>query len=152
MTYLAKAGELQKDEEFSKAYSEELGKQLVESLKNEGKRQAIADAAKKQAELNTRATAFYEGCKPIFELLGIQEAYGLIPMMITVVLLMAPFLIVSLIRFDINSVNSIFTAISGFKKPAFWLCSIVVSITITALVVLAALWGVDKVFGTNIIG
>ena len=72
-------------------------------------------------------------------------------MIITVALLMIPFLVVSLVRFVINSVNSIFTAIAGFKKPAFWLCSIVVCLIITAVIVLAALWGVDSVFGTHIL-
>ena len=73
-------------------------------------------------------------------------------MIITVVLLMIPFLLVSLVRFAVNSVNSIFTAVAGFKKPAFWICSIIICIVITAAVVLGALWLVDSLFGTHILG
>lgn len=151
LTYLAGASNLQANEEFKDRYQEVLGEQLLEDLKSEGKREAIREAARKQEAKNIRAQAFYNGCKPIFSLLGIDEAFGLVPMIITVTLLMIPFLIVSLIRFVINSVNSIFTAIAGFKKPAFWLCSIVVCLVITALIVLAALWGIDSVFGTHIL-
>lgn len=125
---------------------------MLADLRDEGKREAIKSAARKQEAKNIRATAYYDGCKPIFELLGIDKAFGLIPMIITTILLMLPFLTVSLVRFVINSVNSIFTAIAGFKKPAFWLCSIVVCLVITALIVLAALWGIDSVFGTSILG
>lgn len=151
LTYLAGASNLQTDEDFTQAYQQELGKQLIEDLKDEGKRQAVVNAARKQESKNIRAQSFYNGCKPIFELLGIQEAYGLIPMVVTVVLLLIPFLAVSLIRFVFNSINSIATAVAGFKKPAFWLCTTVLCITITAAVVLAALWGVDSIFGTHII-
>lgn len=151
LTYLAGASNLQADEDFTQAYQEELGKQLIEDLKDEGKRQAVVNAARKQESKNIRAQSFYNGCKPIFELLGIQEAYGLIPMVVTVVLLLIPFLVVSLVRFVFNSINSIATAVAGFKKPAFWLCTTVLYITITAAVVLAALWGIDSIFGTHII-
>lgn len=151
LTYLAGASNLQNDDDFRGQYQQQLGKQLLTDLKDEGKRDAIKAAAKKQTEKNIRAEAYYDGCKPIFELLGIDKAFGLTPMIITTVLLMIPFLLVSLIRFVINSVNSIFTSIAGFKKPAFWLCSIVVILVITACVVLAALWGVDAIFGTHII-
>lgn len=151
LTYLAGASNLQTDEDFTQAYQEELGKQLIEDLKDEGKRQAVVNAARKQESKNIRAQSFYNGCKPIFELLGIQEAYGLIPMVVTVILLMLPFLVVSLVRFIFNSINSVATAVAGFKKPAFWLCTTVLCITITAAVVLAALWGIDSIFGTHII-
>lgn len=151
LTYLAGASNLQANEEFKDRYQEVLGEQLLEDLRSEGKREAIREAARKQEAKNIRAQAFYNGCKPIFTLLGIEEAFGLVAMIITVALLMIPFLVVSLVRFVINSVNSIFTAIAGFKKPAFWLCSIVVCLIITALIVLAALWGVDSVFGTHIL-
>lgn len=151
LTYLAGASNLQGNDDFKLAYEQELAKQLIDDLKDEGKRQAVINAARKQESKNIRAQSFYNGCKPIFELLGIQEAYGLIPMIVTVILLMLPFLVVSLVRFVFNSINSIATAIAGFKKPAFWLCTIVLCITITAAVVLAALWGIDSIFGTHII-
>ena len=151
LTYLAGASNLQTDEDFTQAYQEELGKQLIEDLKDEGKRQAVVNAARKQESKNIRAQSFYNGCKPIFELLGIEQAYGLMPMIVTVILLMLPFLAVSLVRFVFNSINSIATAVAGFKKPAFWLCTTVLCITITAAVVLAALWGIDSIFGTHII-
>ena len=121
LTYLAGASNLQRNDDFKEAYEQALGKQLIEDLKDEGKRQAIANAAKKQETKNIRAQSFYNGCKPIFELLGIEEAYGLVSMIITVILLMIPFLVVSLIRFVFNSINSIATAVAGFRKPAFWL-------------------------------
>lgn len=151
LTYLAGASNLQGNDEFKDKYQEVLGEQLLKDLEDEGKREAIKEAARKQEAKNIRAQAFYDGCKPIFSLLGIEQAFGLMSMIITVGLLMIPFLIVSLIRFVINSVNSIFTSIAGFKKPAFWLCTIVVCLVITALIVLAALWGVDSVFGTHIL-
>lgn len=151
LTFLAGASNLQSNDDFKQEYQTVLGEQLLQDLKDEGKREAIKAAARKQEAKNIRAQAYYDGCKPIFELLGIEKAFGLVPMVITTVLLMLPFLIVSLIRFAINSVNSIFTAIAGFKKPAFWLCTIVVTLVITALVVLAAMWGIDSIFGTHII-
>ena len=151
LTFLAGASNLQSNDDFKQEYQAVLGEQLLQDLKDEGKREAIKAAARKQEAKNIRAQAYYDGCKPIFELLGIEKAFGLVPMVITTVLLMLPFLIVSLIRFAINSVNSIFTAIAGFKKPAFWLCTIVVTLVITALVVLAAMWGIDSIFGTHII-
>lgn len=151
LTYLSGANNLQGNKEFTDEYEEVLGKQLLEDLKNEGKRQAIKDEAKRLEAKNLRAQAFYNGCKPIFKMLDIDEAFGLIPMMITVVLLMIPFLIVSFIRFVVNSVNSIFTSIAGFKKPAFWLCSIMIVFVITIMVVIAGMWGVDLAFGTHII-
>ena len=151
LTFLAGASNLQSNDDFKQEYQTVLGAQLLQDLKDEGKREAIKAAARKQEAKNIRAQAYYDGCKPIFELLGIEKAFGLVPMVITTVLLMLPFLIVSLIRFAINSVNSIFTAIAGFKKPAFWLCTIVVTLVITALVVLAAMWGIDSIFGTHII-
>ena len=152
MTYVAGASALQLDEEFKNKYKKELGEQLVQDLQADGKRAAIVEEAKKQQARNSRNQAFYDGCKPIFRLLGIEEAYGLVPMIITVVLLMIPFLLVSLVRFAVNSVNSIFTAVAGFKKPAFWICSIIICIVITAAVVLGALWLVDSMFGTHILG
>ena len=151
LTFLAGASNLQSNDDFKQEYQTVLGEQLLQDLKDEGKREAIKAAARKQEAKNIRAQAYYDGCKPIFELLGIEKAFGLVPMVITTVLLMLPFLIVSLIRFAINSVNSIFTAIAGFKKPAFWLCTIVVTLVMTALVVLAAMWGIDSIFGTHII-
>lgn len=151
LTFLAGASNLQSNDDFKQEYQTVLGEQLLQDLKDEGKREAVKAAARKQEAKNIRAQAYYDGCKPIFELLGIEKAFGLVPMVITTVLLMLPFLIVSLIRFAINSVNSIFTAIAGFKKPAFWLCTIVVTLVITALVVLAAMWGIDSIFGTHII-
>ena len=151
LTYLAGASNLQGNDDFRNAYEQELGKQLIEDLKDEGKRQAVINSARRQESKNIRAQSFYNGCKPIFELLGIQEAYGLMPMIVTVILLMIPFLVVSLISFVFNSINSIATAIAGFKKPAFWLCTTILCIVVTAVVVLAALWGMDSLFGTHIL-
>lgn len=151
LTYLAGASSLQENDEFKDVYQEVLGKQLVEDLKDEGKRQAVINAARKQEAKNIRATAFYDSCRPIFELLAIKQAFGLIPMAITVAMLLAPFLAVSFIRFIFNSVNSIAEAVAGFKKPAFWLCTMILCVTLTAAVVLLALWGVDTIFGTSIL-
>nr|DAH56663.1 MAG TPA: hypothetical protein [Caudoviricetes sp.] len=151
MTYVKGASDLQEDEHFRQTYQKELGQQLVQDLKDEGKRAAIVEQSKKQQARNIRNQAFYDGCKPIFTLLGIESAYGLVPMAITVVLLMIPFLIVCFVRFIINSVNSIFTAIAGFRKPAYWLCSIVIVLVITAGVVLGAMWCIDYFFGTDIL-
>lgn len=151
LTYMKGASDLQYDEEFSTTYQVELGKQLVKDLKDEGKRAAIAEEAKKIETKNIRNQAFYMGCKPIFDLLGIEAAYGLVPMIITVVLLMIPFLVVSIIRFVINSINSIFTAISGFKKPAFWISTILIIASIAFVVILTLLALIDHLFGTNIL-
>lgn len=151
LTYMKGASDLQSNDDFTSQYQAELGKQLVQDLKDEGKRQAISDAAKKIEAKNIRNQAFYDGCKPIFRLLGIEEAYGLVPMIITVVLLMVPFLLVSLVRFIINSINSMFVAVSNFKKPAFWICTIIICLVITAVVILLALWAIDSLFGTHIL-
>lgn len=151
MTYVKGASDLQEDEAFREAYQKELGAQLVQDLKDEGKRAAIVEQSKKQQARNIRDESFFNGCKPIFQLLGIDQAYGLVPMIVTVVLLMIPFLVVSLVRFVINSVNSIFTAIAGFRKPAFWICSIIIVAIITVAVVLGALWLIDTYFGTEIL-
>lgn len=152
LTFVAGASDLQNDAEFKEKYKKELGEQLVQDLQAEGKRAAIVESAKKQQARNNRNQAFYDGCKPIFDLLGIEAAYGLVPMAITVVLLMIPFLLVSLVRFVVNSINSVFTAIAGFRKPAFWICSIIICIIITAAVILGALALVDALFGTSILG
>lgn len=152
LTYIKGASDLQSDQEFTKTYQAELGKQLVKDLKDEGVRAAIVEGSKKREAINIRNQAFYEGCKPIFTLLGIEAAFGYVAMIITVGLLMIPFLAICIIRFAINSVNSIFTAISEFKKPAFWLCTIIVVLAIAALVLLVILASIDKLFGTTIIG
>lgn len=151
MTYVKGASDLQDDDEFRQAYQKELGAQLVQDLKDEGKRAAIVEQSKKQQAKNIRDESFFNGCKPIFALLGIDQAYGLVPMIITVVLLMLPFLVVSIVRFIINSINSIFTAIAGFRKPAFWICSIIIVAAITIALILAGLWLVDTYFGTHIL-
>lgn len=151
LTYLAGASNLQSDDDFNEQYSKVLGEQLLKDLKDEGKREAIKSEARKQEAKNIRAKAYYEGCKPIFKLLGIEESFGLIPMVITTVLLMIPFLVVSIIRFIINSINSIFASIAEFKKPAFWLCSIVVCLIVTALIVFLVIFGLDKLFGVKIL-
>lgn len=151
LTYLKGASSLQFDEQFSTQYQAELGKQLVSDLKDEGKRAAIAENAKKIEARNLRNQAFYNGCKPIFDLLGIEAAYGLTPMIITVVLLMVPFLAISIVRFIINSINSIFTAISDFKKPAFWISTILIIAAIAFMVILAVLALIDNLFGTDIL-
>lgn len=151
LTYLKGASDLQSDDSFKGVYKQELAKQLVSDLKDEGKRQAIINQAKKQESSNARSTAFYDAFKPMFDLLGIKSAYGLIPMFMTILVIIVPFLIVSFIKFLINSVNEVFTAIAKFAKPAFWICTIVVVLILTAAIVLAALWGIDAVFDTGIL-
>lgn len=151
VTYIKGASDLQTDTGFKDTYQTVLAKQLIEDLKQEGKRTAIQQSAKKIEARNIRNQAFYSSCKPIFRMLDIEEAYGLVPMIITVSLLMIPFLVVSLMRFIVNAVNSLFVAISGFKKPAFWICTIIVIIAITLAVILALLFLIDLAFGTHIL-
>lgn len=152
LTYLKGASDLQTDDDFRAVYQQELGKQLVSDLKDEGKRQAVVNAARKQEARNIRSQTFYDSMKPIFKTLGIDSPFGLIAMVITSVLLMIPYLMISLVMFVINSINGIFTAIAKFSKPAMWICGIIVCLAITAGVVLSILYGVDVVFGTNIFG
>lgn len=151
LTYMKGASDLQDDEKFKDQYQAEIGKQLIQDLKDEGARAAIMEAAKRQQARNIKSQSFYDSCRPIFKMLGIEEAYGVVPMIITVVLLMIPFLLVSLVRFVINAVNSLFVAISKFAKPAFWICTVLIILTITAAVVIAALGLIDTFFGTDII-
>lgn len=158
LTYLLSASNLQGNEEFTSGYETELGKQFLQELKDEGKRQAIIDAARTQEARaiktkarNERAQAFYDGVKPIFKLLNIEEPFGLLPMLITVILLMIPFLLVSLIRFVFNSINSIALAVAGFKKPALIICTTLLCILVMAGIGLGIVWGIDQVFGTHII-
>lgn len=151
LTYLKGASDLQADETFKQDYQDELAKQMIRDLQDEGKRAAIQQTAKKAEEKNIRNQAFYDGYAPLFELLGIKKAYGLIPMIVTVVVVMIPFLILSFARFIFNGLNSLFEAISKFVKPAFWLCTtlLIIAITVAGLVGLMALS--DLIFGTQII-
>lgn len=151
LTYLKGASDLQENDTFKEVYQAELGKQLVNDLKDEGKRQAVVNAARKQEARNIRSQAFYNSMEPIFKTLGIDKPFGLAAMVITSILLMLPYLVVSLIMFVINSINNIFTAIAKFSKPAMWICGAIVCLAITAAVVLSLLYGVDNIFGTNIL-
>jgi len=152
LTYLQGASNLQSNDEFKEIYQAELGKQLVNDLKDEGKRQAVVNAARKQEAMNIRSKAYYDSVEPIFKTLGINKPFGLIAMIVTSILLMLPYLLVSLVMFVINSINEIFTAIAKFSKPAMWICGAIVCLAITAAVVLSILYGVDAVFGTDIFG
>lgn len=152
LTYLKSASDLQSNDTFKEVYQAELGKQLVADLKDEGKRQAVVNAARKQEAQNIRSQAYYDSVEPIFKTLGIDKPFGLIAMIVTSILLMIPYLVVSLVMFIINSINNIFTAIAKFSKPAMWICGAIVCLAITAAVVLSVLYGVDVVFGTNILG
>lgn len=149
LTYLKGTGDLQNDTQFQDRYREELAKQLVQDLKDKGELASLGQDVNKQRARNERSLQFYEGCKPIFELLGINAPFGLVPMIVTIVLLMIPFLVVSFVRFVFNSMNSIFLAIAGFRKPAFYLCSIILTVVITGALILGLIWCIDMVFGTQ---
>ncbi len=151
LTYLKGASDLQYNEDFKSVYETELGSQLLKDLQDEGKRAAIIAQSKKYEANNLKSQSYYNGMKPLFETLGIDKPFGLVAMIITSILLMIPYLIISLITFTINSINSIFTAISKFTKPAYWICTILIIITITAVLILIILVSVDKFFGTTII-
>lgn len=151
LTYIKGASELQGSETFTEEYKAELGKQLLKGLADEGKKEAIVAAARKQEAQNIRCKMYYEGMRPIFKLLGIEEPFGLIAMIITTVLLMLPFLLVSLVEFMINAVNKLFTAIAKFTKPAYWLCTIVIVGAITVAIVIALLYGIETFFDVSIL-
>ena len=152
LTYLKGASDLQSNEDFTQSYQRELGKQLLKDLQDEGKRQGIINGARKQEERNARDQAFYDSCKPIFKLLNIDAPFGIVAMSFTVFLLFIPFLAVSLIQFAINSLNEIFKAIADFTKPARIICTTLLVVAISVATVLIILLGVDKIFGTHIIG
>ena len=151
LTYIKGASDLQSSAAFTEEYKAELGKQLLKGLADEGKREAIKAAARKQEAQNIRCKMYYDSMRPIFKLLGIDEPFGLVPMIITTVLLMVPFLLVSLVAFIINAVNKLFTAIANFTKPAYWLCTIVIVGAITIAIVLALLYGIEMFFGIDIL-
>lgn len=150
LTYLKGASDLQGNDEFTEVYKQELGKQLVKDLEDEGKRAAIKASAQRIEATNIRNKAYYDSFKPIFKLLGIEEAYGLIPMVITTILLMIPFLAVSVVRFAINSVNEIFTSIAKFTKPAYLIASVIVIGLIVIACLLGLLYGIEATFGVEI--
>lgn len=151
LTYIKGASDLQGNATFTEEYNAELGRQLLKGLADEGKKEAIKAAARKQEAQNIRCKMYYDSMRPIFKLLGIDEPFGLIPMIITTVLLMLPFLAVSLVAFMINAVNMLFTAIAKFTKPAYWLCMIVIVGAITIAIVIALLYGIEILFGINIL-
>ena len=150
LTYMKGASDLQSNEKFTSNYQKVLAEQLIKDLQDEGKRAAIQQAAKKQEARNIRNQAFYDGCRPVFKMLNIDEAYGLVPMILTVVVLMLPFLGISFVRFVINSINSLFTAISKFAKPAFWICTIAIVAMLVIAAAIGLLYLIDAMFGTQI--
>lgn len=151
LTYIKGASDLQASAAFTEEYKAELGRQLLKGLADEGKKEAIKAAARKQEAQNLRCKMYYDSMRPIFKLLGIDEPFGLVAMIITTVLLMLPFLLVSLVEFTINSVNKLFAAIAKFTKPAYWLCTIVIVGTITIAIVIALLYGIEIFFGIDIL-
>ncbi len=151
LTYIKGASDLQGSVTFTEEYKEELGRQLLKGLADEGKKEAIKAAARKQEAQNIRCKMYYDSMRPIFKLLGIDEPFGLIAMIITTVLLMPPFLLVSLVAFMINALNKLFTAIAKFTKPAYWLCTIVIVGAITIAIVIALLYGIEMFFGIDIL-
>lgn len=151
LTYLKRASDLQDDETFTKGYDAVLSRQLIKDLQDEGKRAAIVAESKKIEARNLRNQAYYSSMKPIFTTLGIKEPFGMAPMVITTILLMIPYLIISLAVFVVNSINKLFVAISEFSKPAFWISTIIVIAVIAISILLAFLYGIDVVFGTHIV-
>lgn len=151
LTYMKGASDLQGDESFKKDYQEELAKQMIKDLQDEGKRAAIQQTAKKLEEKNIRNKAFYESYEPLFKLLSIEKAYGLVPMIVTVVVVMVPFLILSFARFIFNGTNSLFVAIGKFAKPAFLICTTVLIVAIAATALVGLMGLSDWILGTRIL-
>lgn len=137
--------------DFMKAYQEEQQKQMISELKQDGKIEAIKESAKKQENRNLRNAAFYNAFKPFFQdFWGIKEAFGLIPMIVTVVIFYTPYLLISLvvttIQYIFIGVNKIFSAVMEFKKPAKNLCFIVIWTAIAVAVVLGLIYGAQAIF------
>lgn len=144
------------NEEFVKDYQEVQKKQIIEDLKREGKIDAIKSAAKKQENRNLRNLAFYNAFKPFFEnFMGIDESFGLIPMILTVLIFYVPYILISLVltvvEYAFTGINKIFAAISQFKKPAKALCLTILWIAFTIAIVLGLIYGAQRLFHFKII-
>lgn len=144
------------NEEFVQQYQEEQKKQIIKDLKEQGKLDAIKKAAEKQTNRNLRNDAFYNAFKPFFEnFMGIRVAFGLIPMIITVLIFYAPYLLLSLVmtvlKFTFKGINEVFSAILEFKKPAKALCLTVLWTSIAVAIVLALIYGAQAIFNFKII-
>lgn len=147
---------LMTNEDFIKDFQEVQRKQIINDLKQQGKIDAIKNAAKKQENRNLRNTAFYNAFKPFFEnFMGIKEPFGLIPMIVTVLIFYVPYIIISLvltvIKYAFVGINEIFSAIALFKKPAKALCLTILWIAFTISICLALLYGAQALFDFKII-
>lgn len=147
---------LMTNDDFVNQYQEEQKKQIIKDLKEQGKLDAIKKAAEKQTNRNLRNDAFYNAFKPFFEnFMGIKTAFGLIPMIITVLIFYAPYILLSLVmtvlKFTFKGINEIFAAILEFKKPAKALCLTLLWLAIAICIVLAVIYGAQALFGFKII-
>ena len=143
-------------DEFINDYQEVQKKQIIDDLKNQGKLDAIKNSAKRQENRNIRNNAFYNAFKPFFEnFMGIKESFGLIPMLVTVIIFYIPYLLISLcmtiVEYTFKGVNKIFAAIIEFKKPAKHLCSIILWLSISIVIILALIYGIQALFHFKII-
>lgn len=147
---------LMTNEEFVKEFQEVQKKQIIDDLKEQGKLDAIKSAAKKQENRNIRNAAFYNAFKPFFKnFMGIDEHFGLIPMIVTVLIFYIPYILISLVltvvEYTFTGINNIFEAITKFQKPAKALCLTVLWIVFTIAIVLSLLYGAQALFGFKII-
>lgn len=153
---VASMSNLMTNEEFREAYQEEQKKQIINELKEQGKIEAIKNGAKKQENRNLRNDSFYKAFKPFFKnFMGIDEAFGLIPMLVSVLFFYIPYIIISLvitvIKYTFIGVNQIFSAVTEFKKPAKNLCMIIIWLAIAIGIVLALIYGAQALFKFKII-
>lgn len=139
------------NEDFVKSYQEEQKKQIINDLKEQGKLDAIKKASEKQTARNLRNDAFYKAFKPFFEnFMGIKEAFGLFPMIITVIIFYTPYILLSLVmtvlKFTFTGINEVFAAILEFKKPARALCMTLLWLAISICIVIALIYGAQYLF------
>lgn len=147
---------LMTNEEFVQAYQEEQKKQIIKDLKEQGQLDAIKKASEKQTARNLRNDAFYKAFKPFFDnFMGIKDAFGLIPMIITVLVFYAPYILLSLVmtvlKFTFKGINEVFAAILEFKKPAKALCLTLLWLAISVCIILALIYGAQALFNFKII-
>lgn len=153
---VASMSNLMTNEEFVQAYQEEQKKQIIKDLKEQGQLDAIKKASEKQTARNLRNDAFYRAFKPFFKnFMGIDDAFGLIPMIISVLIFYAPYLMLSLVmtvlKFTFKGINEIFAAILEFKKPAKALCMTLLWLGLGICIILALIYGAQALFNFKII-
>lgn len=149
---IASMASLFTNNEFIEEYQKQQKATIIKDLKDTGKAEAIKNAAKKQEARNLRNAALFNAFKPFFKgFMHQEDPFGLIPMGLCILIFFPVYLIITLIlgtiRYTLEKINDVFTALAGFTKPAQAIGTTAVVIALCGALILGLLYALQLIFG-----